>query len=351
MTLPLRTSRARPAFTLLELLVAFAASTVLLGAMGSIFVLASRALPGSQTALTAGPAAARALSVLSADVAYATAAVSGDATTLSLTLPDRNGDNVDEAIVYGWAGTPGDPLTRTVNGATETLLADTRAFSLAYETSTVTRGSAGGGTTAEQSILSLTGGSTSNAGIKADYSIGQSFRPAFAAETSNWAVTKVELRLSPHATADSQITLQLRTVESDGTPSGTVLAQTTINESSLTGSAVLYPLAATGLTPGRTYCVLLLQSAGGGTAGQARIRAATAPPGGALITSGSLGLGWTTDTAKTLECTVYGTTTTPLTTVSTTTNLERVLISIKADEYAPTVSGAAHALNRPGVGP
>ncbi len=351
MTRAATSSRGLRAFTLLELLVALTASTVLLGAMGSIFVLASRALPDNQVALTAGPAAARALDMICADVAYATSVSEGNATLLALTVPDRDRDGADEAIKYAWSGTPGDPLIRTVNDEAETLVANTRSFALVYDTSTTTRGSAGGGTTAEQTLLNLTSGFTSTASITPTYSIGQSFRLTLPAETTSWGVTRVGLRLSPNWPATGQVSLQLRTVESNGTPSSTVLAQTTINESTLTGSTVIYPLAAAGLTPGRTYCVMVMH-ANGSVAADARTRASASPPGGAFIASGALGLGWTTDTTKVLECTIYGTATTPLTTVSTASNLERVLISIKADsDTAPGVAGAARPLNRPGVGP
>jgi hypothetical protein len=54
------------------------------------------------------------------------------ATAVTFTVPDRDGDNIDETIRYAWAGTPGDPLTYQLNGGTATTLADdVQQFNLA----------------------------------------------------------------------------------------------------------------------------------------------------------------------------------------------------------------------------
>ena len=343
----------RGAFTLLELLVAMTAASVLMAALGSVFVLASRALPQGQGELTSAPLAARALERLGADVACAVALPSGTATGLTVSVPDRTGDGSAETVVYAWDGTPGHALTRTVNGgASETLVSNVRSFGLGYEYSTLTSGSAGGGTGAEQTLMSISSGGTSYAQVTSLSSIGQSFQATLPAECTSWSVTRVALRLRSNGSTDGQVALQVRPVDSSGKPTSTVLGQTLVNEAAVSNTLTTYALSAPGLTPGQQYCVLVVYRSGTFVAAEPAVRGATPPMGSAYIESGALGIGWNTSTSKGLECTVYGQATSPTTAVSVSTSLERVVASLRAEnDGSPMVTTAARALNRPAVMP
>ncbi len=90
--------RAR-AFTLAEMAVSLSIATVLLVSMGSVMVLASRAIPDPDSRAARAIEAARALEIIADDLAYAqTIAV---ASRINATVADRNGDKADERVKYG----------------------------------------------------------------------------------------------------------------------------------------------------------------------------------------------------------------------------------------------------------
>lgn len=137
-----RTQRRRRAFTLLELLFAMVAMTALMGGLASALMLASRAIPDD-----ASPAA------VAIDAYYAADQIAGElfcaqsfsertATAITFTVADRDNDAIAETIRYAWSGTPGNPLTRQYNAATEVAIVDdVREFEIRYEVKTVTQAS------------------------------------------------------------------------------------------------------------------------------------------------------------------------------------------------------------------
>lgn len=76
-------------------------------------------------------AAALAVQRMRAELRYATRIASLASTSVQFTHPDVTGDGNEDTVLYSWTGTPGDPLTRQVNGgAAETILARCVSFSL-----------------------------------------------------------------------------------------------------------------------------------------------------------------------------------------------------------------------------
>jgi prepilin-type N-terminal cleavage/methylation domain-containing protein len=106
-------------FTLIETVVALAVSSVLLLALGSTVLLASRAVPSGNETVIAEAEIQRSLAVMSSDIEVATAisATSG----LILTVPDRDGDGNPDTIEYSWNGAD-KMVRRTRNGAGEEVL-------------------------------------------------------------------------------------------------------------------------------------------------------------------------------------------------------------------------------------
>lgn len=124
----------RRGFTLIELVVSLGIVGVLAMAMGSTIVLSMRALPtaggGPETQASAG----RTLQIIGSDVRLATAVSMPDVRTLTLTIPDQTGDASDETVTYAWAGTAGNPFTRTFNADTTTLLSSVNDMKFAAVT-------------------------------------------------------------------------------------------------------------------------------------------------------------------------------------------------------------------------
>lgn len=121
----------RRAFTLVELVVSLGITGVLSLAIASSIVLSTRALPTPGGLTESQAAAGRALQVFGADVRLATSASLPDARTMNLTIPDITGDAASETVVYAWSGTPGEPLTRTINAESATIISSITDFRLA----------------------------------------------------------------------------------------------------------------------------------------------------------------------------------------------------------------------------
>lgn len=112
---------ARRGVTLVELVVAMAVTSIVLGASVSVMFVATRAIPTATDAAVTATDAAAALTLLESEVQCAIA-TRAQATSLVVRIPDRDNDGQPEQITFAWAGTPGAPLTRTHAGQTITLV-------------------------------------------------------------------------------------------------------------------------------------------------------------------------------------------------------------------------------------
>ncbi len=106
----------RRGFTLIELVVSLAVVGILISAIGSSIVIATRSLPTSGGLAETQASTGRALLLIGEDIRLATTATITSGRQLDLTLPDRTGDAASEAIIYSWSGVNGDPLVRSFNG-------------------------------------------------------------------------------------------------------------------------------------------------------------------------------------------------------------------------------------------
>src|SRR3954463_16261535 len=111
------THRRRPAFTMLELLVAMVASTFLLAGLGSVMYIA-RQVAYSPASATRRAKTADIINQISDELRYATYITQQTGQILEFVVADRNNDGTAEKIRYEWSGTAGDPLRKTVNGGT-----------------------------------------------------------------------------------------------------------------------------------------------------------------------------------------------------------------------------------------
>src|SRR5690606_34267176 len=117
-SVPATTTSPARGFALVETVLSMALAAIVLLAMTSAIVLASRALPTHAQAVTfnATVDAGGALAQLTGDVRYALHFGELTATAIAFSVPDRDGDGLPERIRYHWSGVPGEPLYRAVNG-------------------------------------------------------------------------------------------------------------------------------------------------------------------------------------------------------------------------------------------
>lgn len=267
-------SRTGRAFTLVEAVLSLAVAGVLMGGMVSAVVLAARALEGGAPAQARTGEAGEALARMSADVRAATGVGEWSASALSLTVPDRTGDGVDDAVRYAWSGTPGDPLTRAVNGGTPaTLLADVRTLSLRYLTiQAAPLVQSGELEFVRHNNADVSG--TGASGSLREFSVttsnwcGVFVRPRLGADVVSWGITRVRFVARRDGATNGSLRLKIVRAGSDRMPTGPVLAQRTIGELSFGTNYRWEDLAigpVTGLVPGDGVCFLVEGASGSAT--------------------------------------------------------------------------------------
>ncbi|MCA9288776.1 MAG: prepilin-type N-terminal cleavage/methylation domain-containing protein [Phycisphaerales bacterium] len=123
--------RARLALTLVEMVVALAITSIIIGAATSIMFVASRALPDPSDPVVLATDAASALALLEAEAQCATR-TNFAGSTLAISIPDRDADLAEELITYRWSGTPGDPLERVEDAIATTLVPNVQNASFTW---------------------------------------------------------------------------------------------------------------------------------------------------------------------------------------------------------------------------
>ncbi len=129
-------SRARTrGYTLLELVVASASAAILVGGLSSSLYIASQSLEVNSGSLAKSRTAQQAIATINRNLQTAISLSELTATSITMSVPDRNGDSVPETIRYSWSGTAGDPLTEEYNGGTATThVDDVQSLSFAWMT-------------------------------------------------------------------------------------------------------------------------------------------------------------------------------------------------------------------------
>ena len=133
----IRRLRSRRGFTLVELVVTIAITSVIMLGIGSAMLIAGRALPAADNPAAASLIAGQAIEQMVTELQYAATIIDSNATMIEFTVADRDADDVAETIRYEWSGTPGDPLTRQYNGGALVNLADdVQEFDLSHDLET-----------------------------------------------------------------------------------------------------------------------------------------------------------------------------------------------------------------------
>jgi prepilin-type N-terminal cleavage/methylation domain-containing protein len=343
-------------FTLVELVVAVAVMAVIMVGMGSAMLIAGRALPQAQSATSSTITAAEAAEQMTAELQYATAINQRSATMIEFTVSDRNGDEVPETIRYEWSGTAGAPLTRRYNaGATAEALSNVREFSLSYRLETISTEIPQRNESTEtilqqyQSVQSLGGYP-----IKDLEWYGQYFRPALPANAVSWKVTRVAISARTDGTSVGEARVQLQLPTSGKCPSGVVLEEKTLLESSLLDSFQAREFAfsnASGLSPQQGLCLVvrwIADSIACQVWGQTRSVTET---DFILLKSTNRGATWSSLSGQSLLYTIYGTVTaTGTPQIQNTYYLKAIDIRLRTgDDSQSAVQTGVRILNRPEV--
>ena len=118
-----RRHRRADGFTLLEMTVAMVSGGLLIACLGTAMSLAVRSGSAGTRATLAHDAYLAATSLVN-ELQTLKSLPLRESGRITVTVSDRNGDAADETIAYAWGGTPGQPLTRQINGGSITPVAD-----------------------------------------------------------------------------------------------------------------------------------------------------------------------------------------------------------------------------------
>jgi prepilin-type N-terminal cleavage/methylation domain-containing protein len=302
----------RRGFTLVELVLSVVILSIILLGLQSAALLAGRA---SAVERDSGPAAvlsaAGAVEQLSTDLTYALSVTELASGAITFTVPDRNNDGADDTIRYAWSGTPGQPLTRAVNGGTPAVVAaDVREFALTYEK----RQRSLPQTFAESGEVVLSRNDGLGLLNLGDFQIepgkwcGQVFAPSLPGNAVSWSVTRAAIRARARNNTDGETRVQIRNVVGANVP-GLILDERVFPESGLGAGYTWNEFTfsnATGLSPDAKAalvvqwryqndgCFIQFQSLLGGAANAN------------FVTTANSGSTWSQNTGADLVYIVYG---------------------------------------------
>jgi prepilin-type N-terminal cleavage/methylation domain-containing protein len=308
------TRRRSNGFTLLEMLVALPVMALLMVGLGSAIKIAAQAVPNGTGIASTTLSAREVLDLVTADLTYATAittdvTTAGAANQLTFNIPDRDGQApATETVTYSWSGTAGAPLTRTFNGTTTTIAPSVQEFSLAYDKRSKalpTTYSAG----AETLLISSDGLGLfpPNNNITNTNWVGQYFQPILASNVHSWNVTRVQLYLKSSSSTDGQNLIQIRPA-AGGLPTSSILAQTTLLESSLASSYQLTSIgfsSAPYVSPATGLCLVVEWQANGTSCVVQGWGSSAANSN--LVSTTDGGSTWTAPSGDSLRYYIYGT--------------------------------------------
>ena len=234
-----RALRPRKAYTMVELMVSIAASSILMVGMASTMYISFR-MVDPDTSVNAVLDASDTTLTLTDELRYAIFITERSDTMIQFVVPDQTGDSINDVIRYEWSGTEGDDLMRTFNhGTAESAIEDVYAFALTYDTQTTTESIPIGKEDAERLLIEYMGSS-----LLVDWDIlpaewvGQyfhpdDFSPPLPANAISWRVTKVELMAMQGGNSDGTAAVELRPATGSKTPTSTVLEAVLMTEATL----------------------------------------------------------------------------------------------------------------------
>jgi type II secretory pathway pseudopilin PulG len=355
-----RTIHRRAGFTLIEISVGLIASSFLLMGLGSSIFLATQANRVDIGPFRSASQGAGVIDEVTRELSYATTVRSvTPGRNIEVEVPDRTGDGAADVVRYQWSGTAGDPLQRLMNGgAAKTVIPGLQSFGLTTTSRTVTEKAIGTvtGTSGEvrwyEKASALLTGTFS---ISPNEGVGCDFIPQAPDGALTWSITKVEVYCQSNSTTSGVMKVRVWTADSNRRPD-TLLAQTTLNESSLNTSMSWTPIAfspAPTLAITQRGCITIQYQSGLNIVMQLRCDEFTFPPYWRMTTTDG-GATWSQQSDKALYMRVYGKYTYPAAGIVDVSRTFMTTVGLEAQAGTSATSrmrGSARVRNLPAVAP
>lgn len=255
--------RAVFAFTMVELVVSISIMSLLLVAIGSSMVIASKALPSKNNPNDFVRQGANVVARIASDLRYANSFSDCERASITFSVADRDKNLLPEIIHYFWSGVLGDPLTRQYNGGVPiTVVENIHQFSLVYDTKIATESISTQVASDEIVLINHPiAYSSSIRGIYGGAGVGQYFEPILPPDAISWNVTRVEVLTRPESEMDGMTSIQLRTADVRNMPTTTILEEHAMYESWLSPLELTWkPITfsnVSGRIPGTGLCMVL----------------------------------------------------------------------------------------------
>ena len=301
------------AFTLLELVMSVVILSILMIGMMSAVRIASRALDNGTGVSQRTNQTAQVIEQVVSDLGYAITFSEQTDRAVTFTVADRDGDAIEETLRYAWSGNAGDPLTLTYNSQPSVTIApDVRQFNLTYLLKTVEPAIVTGDETVLINHDNATGGGMFTHPVHPTDKFAIYFKPTLPVNTISWSVTRIKLRAKKNQSDsnDGVMRVQVTTTDGAGKPTGTVLDQTMLFESTLSANYTWIDIpfsSLQGLDPSQGYAVVVEYLSGTGVAGifEGEVNGTPMTPNTHYIQN--TGSGWSTpDDNKDMRFDIYG---------------------------------------------
>ena len=351
MTLTTNAHRRRRGHTLMELVVAMAASTFLIAGMGSVMFI-GRQIAYTPTDVTRRATASDVVAQICDELRYATSVIQQTSQILEFVVADRNADGTAEKFRYEWSGVAGEPLRKSVNGGTSVdILPAVNNFNITLQQAPKTTTYTTTNDSAEALLLTTASvQSGSRRDIDVTNQMAQVITPtAFSSIPSNaisWTLSRIDFYAQQNSFATETLAIQVRPAgEPYDAPTGNVLGQATVAESSLAASdgwnTLTLPTAIRDLSLNRRYSLVFLQPSGSGSAAQIPYRDSTAS---GVSDSTDAGASWQYLSTRQMYARIYGSYNTPGTSYNVTRNYVssvRIALQIGSQGYSRIDASAA----------
>lgn len=339
----------RRGFTLIEMVLSASITAVLMGAIGSVFVIASRALPGKADAAESAASAAQVLDRLAMDIADAIEMSGGGANSITLTVPDRDGDLRNDVLNYAWSGRVGDPLTLVFNGgAPVTVASNVRSFLLGYDVVTWTDPHPSKTTKGAEALLLSQSAAPKTSPVDSGNWSGQVIHPSLPSNTWSWTPSKARVMLRTDGGADVGATVGVRLYAADSTdrPTGVMIDEAQILETSLTATPQWYSFTfpkAQPIANGAAVCLVVV-GVSGSHPGKVSYDDHDPPVGSAMLDSSNSGSTWKVITNNSLTFELYGFGEGLVAASAGAIHTERVRMTLQLGTGTSTIARASAAL-------
>ncbi len=336
--------KTRHAFTLVELVLAMACTSLLLLGISSAIVVASRSAFDPRQPQAALARSRSVAQLIADDLAQATSIVEGTATAIEFTVADRDDDGAEETIRYEWSGTVGDGIFRSFNTDSALLAGDIASLALTYTTTleeaTVIGDPAEG---AEQLLYAYEDANLSNVPISSTSWLAMTILPTLPSDATAWSVTRLCFEAKQDGAATGTLTIKIK----DWVDSGSWLWKTTIAESTLPSSYGWTTVPVSGVSGLTTSYLIAITFENAASAAAARMKYCDACEAYVNVHRSSTSTAWTNESYYAdgaLNLKVYGTITRPARIPSTITRVIDAKVAIVSYDASRSAGQASASI-------